>query len=346
MAIKKKVDRYLAAAVQTAYPDSLDRGMVNRTIERNLDLVEQVMLGYNSFGFPVKLIVFPEYMQGAAYSTLDDYIKNDILLTIPGNETARFIESARKHNIYICPGSWLEKDPKYPNHIFNTAIIVGPEGIVLKYRKINPWECGEFLVTSPHSIRDYDFTENAAFPVAETPIGKLGVAICYDWIFPEVTRELTMKGAEVLIRPSAYMYPWGADWDTVVCKVRSLENVAYCINVNQGSTLKESLPYSFPGGSCIIDYEGRIVSQVNRSGQHIIVGPISLDALREWRANTYQHAMPAQIRSEVYTYLKKQWLPKGDLTKDESPTLEKSMNRIDEGRKRIWGEILEEHQRK
>jgi len=341
----KEVSRYLVVGVQTARPHALDRRMINEVIERNLELVEGVMLGYGSLGFPVKLIVFPELMQGSGYSDVEDYFKNDIPLTIPGPETAKFVELAKKHDIYICPGSWLEKDPEYPNHLFNTAFIVGPEGVVLKYRKINPWECGEFSSTSPHSIKNYDFTENPAFPVVKTPIGTLGVAICFDWIFPEVLRELTMQGAEVLIRPSAYMYPWGADWWTIISRVRSLENVAYGVHVNQGGTLKECYPYSFPGGSCIVDYEGRILSQVNNPGEHTVVGPIDLDALREWRANTYEHAMPAQIRTAVYTYLKKPWLPQGDLKKDETATLEKSMNRIDEGRKRVWGEILQKYKR-
>jgi predicted amidohydrolase len=330
----------------------MDRKQLNKNIEKNLQYIEAVVESKGNLGFPLKLIVFPELtINGLPYNDPQDYIKRDLALTIPGKETAKFEELATKYNIYICVGSWVEKDPDYPSHLFNTSCVIGPEGLLLKYRKINTWECAECVLTSPHSIDCYNFEKDPAFPVVKTPIGTLGVAICYDYIFPEVTRELAMQGAEVFIRPSAYMDPYGTEfpmnWFTTVSQVRSLENVAYGVHVNEGGTAKKWGGQSFPGGSCIVDYEGRVLSQVNRDGEQTLLGPIDIDGLREWRANTYEHAMPAQIRSEVYTsYLNKSWLPQGDLKKDEANSIEKSKKRIDEGRKRVWGDILEQYKRK
>ena len=100
---------------------------------------------------------------------------------------------------------------------------------------MNPWIPWE-VHTSPHDIRDYP---DPLFPVCETEIGRLGAAICYDWLFPEAIRELALQGAEVLIRVSAYMDPWGAtppmDWWTVVNRCRALENMAYVVASNQGA---------------------------------------------------------------------------------------------------------------
>ena len=59
---------------------------------------------------------------------------------------------------------------------------------------------------SPHDIDP----DGDHFPVADTDIGRIGVAICYDWLFPETIRQLAFNGAEVLVRVSAYMDPWGA----------------------------------------------------------------------------------------------------------------------------------------
>ena len=63
------------------------------------------------------------------------------------------------------------------------------------------------------------------FPVADTPIGRIGCAICYDWLFPEAIRQLAANGAEVLVRVSAYMDPWGAtepmNWWTIVNRCRA-----------------------------------------------------------------------------------------------------------------------------
>ena len=64
-----------------------------------------------------------------------------------------------------------------------------------------PWE----VHASPHDIADYP---DDPFPVVETEIGRLGAAICYDWLFPETLRVLAFKGAEVLVRVSAYLDPW------------------------------------------------------------------------------------------------------------------------------------------
>ena len=78
--------------------------------------------------------------------------------------------------------------------------------------------------------------------MVDTPIGRLGCAICYDWLFPEAMRQLAANGAEVLIRVSAYMDPWGATepmaWWTVINRARAIENVAYVVAANQGASLR------------------------------------------------------------------------------------------------------------
>ena len=100
---------------------------------------------------------------------------------------------------------------------------------------MNPWIPYE-VHASPHDVPGYD---EPLFPVADTEIGRIGCAICYDWLFPEALRQLAMNGAEVLVRVSAYMDPWGAtepmDWWTIVNRCRALENVAYVVAANQGA---------------------------------------------------------------------------------------------------------------
>ena len=106
--------------------------------------------------------------------------------------------------------------------------------------------------------------------VKETEIGVLGCAICYDWLFPEAIRELALQGAEVLIRVSAYMDPWGAtppmDWWTVVNRCRALENTAFVVAANQGAGAAHYRPFSWPGGSMVVDYDGRVLAQAAPEG--------------------------------------------------------------------------------
>ena len=109
----------------------------------------------------------------------------------------------------------IETDPKWPGHVFNTTCLIGPSGILYKYRKVNTWIPYE-VHTSPHDLPGYD---EPLFPVADTPIGRIGCAICYDWLFPEAIRQLAVNGAEVLVRVSAYMDLYRAGCGLVLFRI-------------------------------------------------------------------------------------------------------------------------------
>lgn len=338
--------RYSVAAIQTANPNAQDKEAVRRNLDRNIELIDTAIAAYCFTGFPLKLFAFPEFtLHGLPFMTSREFIDSGILLSIPGEETNRLTEVARKNDIYIQTGSMLEHDPKWPNHIFNTACIIGPNGIEAKYRKMQVWIPHEFFA-SPHSLDGYD---EEMFPVADLPIGKVAVAICYDFIFPEVLREYTMKGAEVLVRASAYMPPFGheppSNWWTIISQVRSLENVAYGVHVNQGAALRDFPPFSWTGGTCLVDYEGRVQSQALQSGEQIVLGHIDLDMLREWRANTYTHLMPAHLRTEAYTYLSKPHFPARAFTKDQEITTDDLLKQIDASRESTFGETATRYRR-
>jgi predicted amidohydrolase len=185
--------------------------------------------------------------------------------------------------------------------VFNTTCLIGPAGLLAKYRKTHPWIPWE-VHASPHDLAGYG---EDPFPVVETELGRLGAAICYDWLFPEAIRQLALKGAEVLMRVSAYMDPWGTaspqEWWTLVNRCRALENLAYVVAANQGARLAHYPPFSWPGGSMIVDFDGRIVSQAEPGpGERIVVGPIDLAALRVERERRYGHHMLSHLRTELY----------------------------------------------
>jgi len=80
--------------------------------------------------------------------------------------------------------------------VFNTTCLVGPGGVLSKYRKVDPWIPWE-LSASPHDLPD---AGDDPFPLVDTEIGKLGVALCYDWLFPEAIRQIAVRGAGVYCR--------------------------------------------------------------------------------------------------------------------------------------------------
>jgi predicted amidohydrolase len=264
-------------------------------------MLERAVIGYRPF-YDVRLVVFPEFAHAApVYETAEELLEK-LAVEIPNEHTERIERAAQVHGVYVQTGSFLEVDQRWPDAIFNTTCLIGPNGILARYRKVNPWIPWE-VHTSPHDIREYP---DDPFPVTETEIGRLAVATCYDWLFPEVTRELALRGAEVLIRISAYMDPWGAmpptDWWTLVNRCRALENLCSVVAVNQGAAASHYPPFSWPGGSMIVDYDGRILAEAPPGpGERIVVGPVQLGALRMERNRRVGHSMPAQLRTEIYT---------------------------------------------
>jgi len=261
--------------------------------------------------------VFPEFAHAApVYPTVEELL-DKLAIAIPNEHTDRYRLKAQEHGIYIQTGSFLEEDDRYPGTVFNTTCLIGPDGILSRYRKVHPWIPWE-VNASPHDLKGY---EEELFPVADTEIGRLGVATCYDWLFPEAIRQLSLKGAEVLLRVSAYMDPWGAtppmDWWTLVNRCRALENLAYVVAANQGARADHYPPFSWPGGSMLVDYDGRILAQADPGpGEKIVVSGIDLAALRAERERRLGHHMLGHLRMEAYTGYRQPIYP-GSLKGDE-----------------------------
>jgi len=292
--------RYTAAACQTDLPNPTDRSSMRQNTERMLSMIDSAVAGSAPF-LPVRLVVFPEFAHAAPVFATVGELLDRLAVEIPNEHTVQLERKAREYDIYIQSGSMLEADRRWPNRVFNTTCLIGPEGILYKYRKVNPWIPYE-VHSSPHDLDGYD---EPLFPVADTPIGKLGCAICYDWLFPEALRQLAANGAEVLIRVSAYMDPWGStepmNWWGTVNRCRALENIAYVVAANQGASLRHYPPYSWPGGSQVVDFDGRVLAEATPGpGERIVTAAIDISALRHERQTRSGHHMLAHLRTEAY----------------------------------------------
>jgi len=313
--------RYSAAACQTDLPNPIDRGQMRANTERMLSMIDSAVAGAAPF-LPVRLVVFPEFAHAApVFETVAELLEK-LAVEVPNEHT----------------GSMIERDARWPGVVFNTTCLVGPEGLLYKYRKVNPWIPYE-VHASPHDLPGYD---QPLFPVADTPIGRLGCAICYDWLFPEAMRQLAADGAEVLLRVSAYMDPWGAtepmDWWTVVNRCRALENTAYVVAANQGAALRRYPPYSWPGGSQVVDFDGRLLAQASPGpGERIVVAPIDVTALRHERETRKGHHMLAHLRTEAYPVYRGRRYPPPleDGAPETALSYERNVARIEEAKRRI-----------
>jgi predicted amidohydrolase len=294
--------RYYAAACQTDLPNPSRRDGIRKNAQHMLAMIVRAVVGYAPFG-PVRLLVFPEFAHAAPIYPTVEQLLDTLAVPIPNEFTELYHQAARKHGVYLQTGSFLEKSDRHPGVVFNTTCLIGPDGLLSKYRKVHPWIPWE-VHASPHDIPGYD---EPLFPVVETEIGRLGAATCYDWLFPEAIRQLALGGAEVLLRVSAYMDPWGAtppmDWWTLVNRCRALENLAFVVAANQGARAEYYPPFTWPGGSMLVDYDGRLLAQADPGpGEKIVVAPIDIAALRAERERRSGHHMLGHLRMEAYDY--------------------------------------------
>ncbi len=327
--------RYAVAACQTDQPNPLDRDQMRANTGRMLAMIDSAVAGAAPF-IPVRLVVFPEFAHAApVYATVAE-LAQKLAVPIPNEHTDRLTDKARALGLYIQSGTMIEADPAWPGVVFNTTCLVGPEGILYKYRKVNPWIPYE-VHASPHDLPGY---QEPLFPVADTPIGKIGCAICYDWLFPEALRQLAAQGAEILVRVSAYMDPWGATepmaWWTIINRCRALENMAYVVAANQGASLEHYPPYSWPGGSQVVDFEGRLLAQASPGpGERIVTATIDVGALRHERATRRGHHMLAHLRSEAYPCYRERRYPPEPPAAIPALSYDENLRRIEEAKRRL-----------
>jgi predicted amidohydrolase len=327
--------RYYAAACQTDLACPKTRDGIARQVSHMLAMIDRAVVGYAPFA-PVRLLAFPEFGHAAPiYPTVDELLDR-LAVPVPNEHTDRYRAKAREHGVYVQTATFLERDDRYPGHVFNTTCLIGPDGLLAKYRKTHPWIPWE-VHASPHDLAGY---AEDLFPVVETEIGRLGAAICYDWLFPEAIRQLALKGAEVLIRVSAYMDPWGAtppmDWWTVVNRCRALENIAYVVAANQGASLEHYPPFSWPGGSMVVDFDGRLLAQADPGpGEKIVVAPIDIPSLRAERERRRGHHMLAHLRNEAYAEYRGGVYPGSLADGEKKLTVEANERAIAAGKRRL-----------
>ncbi len=143
---------------------------------------------------------------------------------------------AREHNLFIVSGI----NEREGNKLYNSAVLVGPTGLIGKYRKIHLF-FNEFDIFEPG---------NLGLPVFDIGICKTGILICFDWIFPEVWRILALKGADVICHPSNLVLPYAQQ----AVPVQGMLNRTFTVTSNRIGTEKN---LTFTGKSIIADPLGK-----------------------------------------------------------------------------------------
>ncbi len=154
--------------------------------------------------------------------------------------------------------------------------VYGPDGTRLgRYDKMHLFDVE---VNPGEAYRESDTLEAGSGPlVVDTPVGRLGVAVCYDLRFPELFREMLLQGVELLAVPSAFTAVTGeAHWEVLV-RARAVENLCYVIAPNQGGyhvNGRETF-----GGTMIVDPWGSVLARRDR-GAGVVVAEVDIERQR------------------------------------------------------------------
>ena len=191
----------------------------------------------------IDLVILPE-IWNVGFMSFDRYVSE--AEDRNGQTLARLREAARKIGVYLHTGSFVEK--KNGNY-YNSSYLISPDGDVLaNYLKVH--------LFGYNSKETQILTAGDTVVVVETPIGKIGLATCYDLRFPELFRNMVEQGAEIFLICSAWPYPRLEHW-LMLNRVRALENQCFLMSSNSVG-LNQGI--QFVGHSMITDPWGTILA--------------------------------------------------------------------------------------
>lgn len=199
--------------------------------------------------------------------------------SLDGPSVSRLSAAARKAGVWLVGGSFLERSSE-DGRCFNTATLFARDGsLTATYRKIHLFDID---LPGAVSIRESDTRAAGDAPCCiDTPLGKIGLAICYDLRFPELFRALMEKGAEIVVMPSAFTLPTGrCHWHPLI-RARAIENQCFFIAPNQYGQGSEG--FAEYGHSLVVDPWGTILAEAPEAEQAVLIADCEAAALSRVR---------------------------------------------------------------
>jgi predicted amidohydrolase len=194
----------------------------------------------------------------------DPSVASRAAIEVPGAETGVLLAACARLGLH-CVAGVLERAG---DTLFNTALLLGPEGLVGAYRKSHIACIGVDCFTK---------AGDETYRVFDTPIGRIGMQICYDWRFPEVTRALALAGAEIVVHPTNS--PVAArDLADYLPRARAVENAVYFLMANRVGVENGT---TFFGCSQVVDPLGVVMAMAGDAGESLVVAEVDLELARE-----------------------------------------------------------------
>jgi predicted amidohydrolase len=304
---------YMAVALQVSVKGvnrCPDRASSRARINENLKRIGEYTTTACNFlrffyGLPVRLVGLPEYaVTGFPMKESPAEWRDRACLEQNGPEYEQLGKLAQQNNIFLA-GNVYEIDPKFPELYFQTCFIIGPNGdVILRYRRLT--SCFE---PTPHDVWDKYidvYGPESIFPVARTEIGNLGTIASEEILYPEITRCVAMRGAEVLLHPTSEPGSSSLTIKEICRRARAIENLMYVVASNTASIDDIPIPaHTCSAMSKIVDYNGHILAEAAPGGEAFNSNAvIDIGALRRTRRRTamanVMSRQPFQIYADSY----------------------------------------------
>ena len=256
---------FLAAAVQ-----------LNATSDTARNHAQVQTLVARAAGYGASLVVTPENTNFLGPHDL----KVSIAEPLSGETVQRYQDMARQHQIHLLIGSVNERSTE-ANRCYNTSVLLGPDGDLLgSYRKMHLFDVD---VSDDVRFSESATTVAGSDPVVvQTPLGAIGMTICYDLRFPTLYRRLRDLGAEIITVPSAFTLTTGRDHWHALLRARAIETQTTVIAPGQHGHHDDNGLRNSYGHSMIIDPWGAITAMAS-DGPGLALAEIDLDRQREIR---------------------------------------------------------------
>lgn len=190
---------------------------------------------------------------------------------------APFVTLSERSSALIVLGGVPERHDG--TRVFNTSLVLRRGEVVATYRKIHMFDC---TLPDGTELRESEHTAPGARPVVvDTPLGRIGLSICYDLRFAELYRALSSAGAEIMLVPSAFTDVTGAaHWEPLV-RARAIESQAYVLAAAQhGHHMRGRRSH---GHSMVVDPWGTVVAEA-ADGDGVVLATLDADRLTDVRS--------------------------------------------------------------
>jgi predicted amidohydrolase len=297
-----------------------DRLQVEQAMARAITKVGQQIAGSKAFintfsGDVLKLVVLPEYfLTSFPMGESIDVWRDKACIDIDGPEYQQLGELAVKYAVYLS-GNVYERDPHFPELYFQTSFIIDDQGAVcLRYRRLV-----SMFAPTPHDVlsryREV-YGEDALFPVVDTPLGRLACVASEEILYPEITRALALKGAEVILHSSSEVGSPRPTPKNIAKCARAYENMVYVVSANTSSIVDSPVPAnSTQGHSQIVDFKGQVMCEAYAGESMVANALIDIGALRKARLKPAMTNLLARQRLALFetTYASRSYYPADNL---------------------------------